>query len=88
MALAVVTAAGSAGRYTGGLHQPRACIAFAGGWVTLGLYWRGAGAAEALEPPVCDLPDSERYDDPALPPGNNRWRRALVVSAAIESAPT
>jgi type IV pilus assembly protein PilV len=86
--LLVGEAVGSAGRSTGGLHQPRACISFAAGRVTFGLYWRGAGAAEAMEPPVCDLPDSDLYDDPALPPGNHRWRRALVVTAAIERTPT
>ena len=69
---------------TGGLILPRACISLEGAHLTLTVYWRGVGSSVMDDQSACDPREEGIYDDPALPPGNNHWRRVLVVSTVVE----
>ena len=72
------------GRDIGGLPVPRACISRDGPRITLALYWLGRGKVTPGGRVGCESADGSLYDEPALPPGNQRRRRGLEVWGVVE----
>ncbi len=77
-------AARAGGRDIGGLPVPRACISRDGPRITLGLYWLGGRGVAPGGRVACESADERLYDEPALPPGNQRRRRGLDVWGVVE----